>query len=68
LASDVVTAGGAVRKQGWRIKEWGDDVGLRKSRIYELINSREIVSVKIGGARIITTTPADFLSQAADQD
>jgi hypothetical protein len=49
-------------KAGWRVNEWAHDVGLSRAFVYELLAARKIESVKIGSARVITTTPAQFLS------
>ncbi len=54
-------------KCGWRVSEWADDVGLGPSFVYELIRDRRIQSVKLAGARIITTPPSKFLANLADQ-
>ena len=51
-------------KVGWRIGEWATAVGISRASVYELISgpTPKISSVKFGGARIITTTPRDFLA------
>lgn len=56
----------AATKAGWRIDEWARDVGVSRSTIYELIGEKRISSVRLGGARIITTPPAKFLSSLTD--
>lgn len=48
-------------KVGWRVSEWADDVGLGRAFTYQLISEGRIKSVKVGGARIIVTPPADYL-------
>lgn len=53
-------------KCGWRIPEWASAVGISRSTTYELITERRIASIKLGGARIITTHPRDFLAALAD--
>ena len=50
------------RKFGWRVVEWSDAVGCGRTYTYELIAAKTIESVKLGGARIITTHPQDFLA------
>jgi excisionase family DNA binding protein len=52
-------------KVGWRVNEWADDVGLGRAFTYQLIQEGRIKSVKVGGARIITTRPDEFLRSAA---
>lgn len=54
-------------KAGWRVPEWSRDVGCGKSLTNELIRDKKIASVKLGGARIITTPPAQFLASLAEQ-
>lgn len=53
----------SVKKLGWRRREWQASVGLGPSRIAELIADGTIDSVKVGGARIITVSPEDFLNR-----
>jgi len=52
-------------KRGWRINEWSRDTGIGRAYIYELLKDGVITSVKIGGMRIITTSPEDYLRSAA---
>jgi excisionase family DNA binding protein len=49
---------------GWRVNDWADSVGLGRAYTYEMINEGRIKSVKVGGARIITTPPDEFLRNA----
>jgi len=49
-------------KVGWRVNEWAADVGVGPAFTYELLNAGRIRSVKLDGARIITTRSADFLA------
>jgi hypothetical protein len=50
-------------KVGWRPKEWGEAVGgLSRVYVYTLINSQKIKTVHIGKARVITTSPSEFLA------
>jgi hypothetical protein len=56
-------------KAGWRVSEWAADVGISRAFAYELIAEKSISSVKVGAARIITTSPANYLkSLAAEGD
>jgi excisionase family DNA binding protein len=48
-------------KAGWRVAEWAASAGISRSSVYELIADNRISSVRFGGARIITTSPEDFL-------
>jgi hypothetical protein len=50
------------RKFGWRVIEWSEAVGCSRSLTYELINQKQIDSVKLGNARVIVTHPQDFLA------
>jgi hypothetical protein len=51
-----------VGKAGWRPGEWAHAAGVSRSLTYELLAEGKIDSVKLGSARIITTSPVDFLS------
>jgi hypothetical protein len=50
------------KKVGWRVSEFAISTGIGGSSVYELIADCTITSVKFGGARIITTSPEDFLA------
>jgi hypothetical protein len=50
-------------KCGWRVGEWSDAIGCSRSFTYLLIAAKEIDSVKLGAARVITTAPQDFLAK-----
>jgi len=52
-------------KCGWRIGEWADDVGLGRAFVCKMISEGRIKSVKVGGARVIVTAPADYLRKLA---
>jgi hypothetical protein len=55
----------AADRKGWRPRPWGEEVGIGHSKVHELIASKEIHSVKIGHARVITTPPAVYLARLA---
>jgi excisionase family DNA binding protein len=48
-------------KVGWRVQEWCDDVGVSRAYTYQLIAAKQIRTVKVGAARIIITSPRQFL-------
>ena len=58
----------ATPKVGWRIPEWSGATGVSNSTTNELIAAKRIDSVKLGWARIITTSPRDFLKTLAEKD
>ena len=47
----------------WSVKNWCADIDLSESYAYELIGARVIDSVKIGGKRLITTPPREFIAR-----
>jgi hypothetical protein len=53
-------------KAGWRPREWARAAGLSRASVYNLLAAKQIASVKYGGARIIVTTPAQFLASLRD--
>jgi len=55
-------------KVGWRVNEWADAMGLGRAFTYQLIQEGKLKSVRVGGARIIVTAPADYLKSCADSD
>jgi hypothetical protein len=54
-------------KCGWRVGEWGRAVGLSRATVFNLLADGIISSVKSGNARIITTTPRDYLTSLAGE-
>jgi len=60
-----VAAEPSPNKVGWRVNEFASDTGISRSLVYEKINEGLIASVKLGAARIITTSPSDFLASLA---
>ncbi len=62
----MVLTATALEKCGWRIPEWASAVGISRSTTYELITEKRIASIKLGGMRIITTNPREFLRALAD--
>ena len=48
-------------KAGWRVAEWAADTGLSRSFTYQLLAAGKLAAVKIGTARVITTSPAAYL-------
>jgi hypothetical protein len=49
-------------RYGWRVRPWAQAVGCSVSRTWELIAAGRIKSVKLGKARIIVTSPREFLA------
>jgi hypothetical protein len=49
-------------KAGWRVAEWARVVGISRALTYQLLGAGRIASVKLGAARIITTSPNAFLA------
>ena len=56
-----------VHKAGWRVREWGDAVGLSRSSTFNLLKAGRLKYVKFGRSTIITTGPAEFLAGLGDQ-
>jgi len=52
-------------KIGWRPHEWADAVGVCRGTVYNLLADGSISAVKLGAARVITTTPTEFLARLA---
>ena len=45
----------------WSVKNWCADTDLSPAYCYELIAAGTVESVKIGGKRLITTSPREFV-------
>jgi hypothetical protein len=52
-------------KVGWRVSEWTEGTGLSRAYAYLLINEGKLRSVKSGSARIILTSPSEYLESLA---
>lgn len=68
----VVGDGPKVTKIGWRPAEFAEATGLSRASVYCLLSQNKIRSIKHAegkhGARIITTSPADYLASFEDAD
>lgn len=54
-------------KVGWRVREWERAVGIKHTKTAELIKNKDVESVKVGTARIIKTSPREYLDRLAKQ-
>lgn len=54
-------------REAYSVKHWSDKLDLSPAYVYELLNLKIVDSVKVGGKRLITTKPADFLARLARQ-
>ena len=56
----------------WRPEEWGEAIGVCRATVYNLMKAGKIKSVKNNtgkhGARLITTTHAEYLASLAEAD
>jgi hypothetical protein len=60
-------AANAAAKCGWRVSEFAEAVGLCRASIYNLMSIGRLRSVKVGSARVIVTSPSEFLASLADE-
>ena len=54
-----------IEKAGYSVNEWAVDVGIGRTKTYELIKEKMISTKKIGTRRIITTPPKQYLERTA---
>jgi hypothetical protein len=54
-------------KIGWRINEWAEAVGICRASTYNLMKAKKLRSVKSGAARIILTSPTEYLASLAHE-
>ena len=52
-----------ISKAGFSVLEFAYGVGLSRSKVYELMREGAIQYLKIGQRRLITETPADWLTR-----
>jgi hypothetical protein len=50
----------------WSVKNWCAATDLSPAYTYELIAAKVVKSAKVGGKRLITTSPRDFLASLAE--
>jgi hypothetical protein len=50
-------------RAGWRPASWARETDLSRATVYNLMGRQEVESVKVGKARVITTSPAEFLAR-----
>jgi hypothetical protein len=51
----------------WSIKSWCADLDISPAYAYELISAGRVESVKLGGKRLIVTSPKDFIARLAEE-
>jgi hypothetical protein len=54
-------------KAGWRVGEWAKDASVSRAYVYILLKQQKLRSVKSGAARIILTSPSEYLEGLADE-
>ncbi len=54
-------------RAGWRIREWVRAVGIARSTYYALPADRAPSAVIVGGAHIVTESPAEWLQRVGKQ-
>ena len=51
-----------LHRAGWPINTWRQEAGgFSRAFTYELINDGKIETAKVGGRRVVLTSPRDFL-------
>ena len=51
--------------QGWRVPQWAEKTTLSDAFVRQLVKTKRIRSVKAGSARIILTSPSEYLEGLA---
>ena len=52
-----------VEPLAWPVKKWCATVSLSESYAYELMSNGTLDSIKVGGKRLIVTTPREFIAR-----
>jgi len=52
-----------VEPLAWPVRKWCATVSLSESYVYELMSSGVLDSIKVGGKRLIVTTPREFIAR-----
>jgi hypothetical protein len=54
------------KQAGYRIDPWCEEFGgVSRAQVFEWIREGKLPSVKVGGMRVITQSPEDFLAKHA---
>jgi hypothetical protein len=54
------------KQVGYRMDPWREEFGgVSRAQVHEWIRTGELPSVKVGGMRVITESPEDFLAKHA---
>ena len=56
-----------IERVAWSVKHWCVAVDVSPAYTYELLAEGKIESVKLGGKRLITTAPRDFIAGLTDE-
>lgn len=51
----------------WGVRSWAASTDLSPAFVYELLAAGKLDSVKVGGKRLILTSPRDFLASLGDE-
>lgn len=51
----------------WSVKSWCDGLDISAAFAYELMAAGKVPSVKIGGKRLITVSPREFIAGLAEK-
>lgn len=54
-------------KIAWKTREWANESGFSLNYVYELINTNQVKSVRVGGTIRILVSPRDFFDQLAEK-
>jgi hypothetical protein len=56
------------RLAGYRVKSFAREIGCCRSTVYNLAAAGKIKMVKVGGMTVITTSPAELLARATEEN
>jgi hypothetical protein len=52
----------------WSVRSWCRALDLSHAFAYELLAEKKIRGIKVGGKRLIVTTPSEFIAAHADDE
>lgn len=53
---------------GWRVPDWAREAGgFSRAHVYNMINDGQLETAKVGKARVILTSPRDFLARHVEK-
>jgi hypothetical protein len=58
----------AVMRSGWRVPTWAAGANVSEALVRKMLRNKQLPSVRIGGARVISISPEAYIRQCAERE